>query len=48
MNTEEGHRVGKEEKEGGGAAAGGRACGPYIGAVQPPFDVAVGPTAIWW
>jgi hypothetical protein len=47
MDNEEGHRAGKEEKE-GGAAAGGKACGPYTGAVQLPFDVAVGSAAVWW
>jgi hypothetical protein len=43
MDTEEGQWGGKEEEEGG--ASGGRGCGPYIGAAQPPFDVVVGPTA---
>jgi hypothetical protein len=31
MDTEEGHRGGKEEGKGGGVATGGRGCDPYIG-----------------
>jgi hypothetical protein len=45
LDTEEGPKQEKKRTR-RGAAGGGRACGPYIGAVQPPFDVAAGLTSI--
>jgi hypothetical protein len=46
MDTNEKKATAEEKKRRRGASFRRQGCDPYIGVLQPPFDMTVGPTAI--